>query len=214
MAFQFKQLFYIAHIDNVLSILEHGIFSHRQIMEKGIAYTPIYDSQIVSSRKSRMTPDGKSVWEYANLYFQARNPMLYRVICEKPSERIAVIAVNKNVINLSGVFISKGNAASLSSEIISGKDIYKLLNEPTTALTLEWWKDEDGSKRKIMAECLVPDHIPPENIASIYVSNDGVSSRLARQIAGVPISSQINLIPEPNLSFESSLQSQITPFFP
>lgn len=78
-----KGLYYITHINNIRSILQEGILSHALVEAKGIDYTPIYDAQIVSNRQKRTTPDGKSLWEFANVYFQPRNPMLYRVIQDK-----------------------------------------------------------------------------------------------------------------------------------
>jgi ssDNA thymidine ADP-ribosyltransferase, DarT len=77
-----KSLYYITHIENLPSILERGIMSHRTIERSGVAYTKIYDGEIVNRRQNKQTPGRGSLWEYANLYFQPRNPMLYRVIHE------------------------------------------------------------------------------------------------------------------------------------
>src|SRR2546422_1194204 len=113
------QLYYITHIDNVASILKHGVLSHQEIEARGLSYVPIYDKSIVDSRRGKITPDGKSLWEYANLYFKARNAMLYRVSLEKPIYSIVVIAIDfKSMVSRPGVFISTGNAAHNSSELI------------------------------------------------------------------------------------------------
>src|SRR5437899_991734 len=111
------QLYYITHVDNVPSILKHGVLSHQEVENRNLTYTPIYDKTIVGSRKGKKTPDNKSLWEYAIFYLKARNAMLYRVALEKPIEEIAIIAVDYNsVVHQPGVFISTGNAASNESE--------------------------------------------------------------------------------------------------
>nr|WP_261345462.1 DUF4433 domain-containing protein [Thermogemmata fonticola] len=94
---EIKSLYYITHLDNVSSILEKGILSHSRVATEGVPFTPIftpiYDASIVSNRQHRMTPDGRSLWEYANLYFQPRNPMMYRVVYEKGADYLAVLGV-------------------------------------------------------------------------------------------------------------------------
>ena len=72
----------------------------------------------------------------------------------------------------------------------------------------EWWNSEDGSKRKIMAECLVPDKIPPNYIETIYVAEYSSREQLSKIIAAAGISkfknSQITVAPkkffQPDLS--------------
>src|SRR6266540_87579 len=107
-----KELYYITHINNIPSILRQGILSHELIRSKDIPYTPIYDEEIVSNRRTITTPNGKSLWSFANLYFQPRNPMLYRVTREKQLEDIAVIAVRRDILNRKDIFVANGNAAS------------------------------------------------------------------------------------------------------
>ncbi|MFZ1933664.1 MAG: DarT ssDNA thymidine ADP-ribosyltransferase family protein, partial [Thermoguttaceae bacterium] len=53
-----KSLYYITHVDNVASILQHGILSHGQIESRGIPFKPVYDAEIVSRRKGKAAPDG------------------------------------------------------------------------------------------------------------------------------------------------------------
>ena len=93
-----KRLYFITHVDNIPSIIERGIYSHGEMEKQGIAHTPIYDTQIVGNRPKRITPSGDSLWEYANLYFNARNPMMYRVMLEKKPSEIGVIGVDSAVM--------------------------------------------------------------------------------------------------------------------
>src|SRR5688572_8969960 len=170
-----KGLFYITHVNNIKSILRHGILSHALVEARKVQFTPIYDAQIVSNRRERKTPHDKSLWDYANLYFQPRNPMLYRVINEKNKKDIAIVGVRPDILKRPNAFISTGNAASLPSEILPIKDGLKAIDQMWKVIDSEWWNDTDGSKRKIMAECLVPELIPSNLIQAIYVANHSIA---------------------------------------
>ena len=68
-----RNLYYITHIDNLPSILEKGILSHERIEDDQIQSARIYNTEIVNVRKEKSTPNQKSLWSYANLYFQPRH---------------------------------------------------------------------------------------------------------------------------------------------
>ena len=110
-------LFYITHIDNIPSILHKGILSHERMLNENIPYTPIYNEQIVTNRKNIVAPDGRSLWNFANLYFQPRNPMLYRVLHEKQTNEVAIIAMQPTILERPDIYVSNGNAAHSASDI-------------------------------------------------------------------------------------------------
>jgi ssDNA thymidine ADP-ribosyltransferase, DarT len=113
-----RNLYYITHLDNVPSILRHGILSHEEIQSRGLAFTAIYDTAIVSRRSQISVPDGRTLWSFANLYFQPRNPMLYRVAIEQGADHLAVVAVKTNVLARPDVMLANGNAAHRSTVIV------------------------------------------------------------------------------------------------
>jgi hypothetical protein len=200
-----KGLYYITHIDNVPSILKRGILSHKLVEEQHVQFTPIYDAQIVSNRHDRLAPDGKNLWEFANLYFQPRNPMLYRVISEKDKKSIVIVSVSPQVLNIPGAFVTMGNAASPLSDILLVRDGLKAITQMWDTINSDWWREEDGSKRKIMAECLVPDVVPPDFIHSLYVTSRSVADKIS------PLSaSNISVIPEPRMFFQPTRVFRIT----
>lgn len=205
---QIKGLYYITHIDNVPSMLKRGIVSHSLVQAEGIKYTPIYDEEIVSNRRKILTPNGKTLWDYANFYFQPRNPMLYRVLHEKSADEVAVISIRPEIIERDDISFSTGNAAHSLSEIITGaegkKKIQQIIKD---TVNVEWWREEDGSKRKIMAECLVPDYLPPELIQAIYVARHSAKEKLETSV----LSLNIPVIPEPTMFFLPIRGSSLTP---
>lgn len=198
-------LFYITHAANVRSIVSRGILSHRRVEAAHIPFTPIYDEAIVASRGERTTAEGKSLWEYANVYFQARNPMMYRVIHEKPIHDLVVIGVRPNVLELPNALVTDGNAASSSTQLFSAAEGLPVIYGQWKVIQSEWWNEMDGSKRKIMAECLVPDCIPPEYIDTIYVPDHEAKTR----VEGLLGRTSIQVVPEPRLFFQPSFAARI-----
>ena len=193
-----KSLFYITHVENVPSILKNGILSHGLVEAQKVPFTPIYDTGIVSNRKEKSTPDHKSLWEYANLYFQPRNPMMYRVIHEKSKRDLAVIGVKPAVLQLASVFVTDGNAANNPTQFFRTSDGLKVIEEQWKVIQSEWWNDQDSSKRKIMAECLVPERISPEYIHTIFVADHDTKM----QVDSLLGPTSIPVVPEPNIFFQ------------
>lgn len=194
---EIKGLYYITHIDNIPSIFKQGILSHQLVKELGITYTPIYDEDIVKNRKMKTAPDGKNLLEFANVYFQARNPMLYRVLHEKDKEDIVVISIRPQILSNRGAFIALGNAASVATEILPSAEGRNRLSEIWDTINSEWWNAVDGSKRKIMAECLVPDSIASENIHTIFVA----SHRIVEKVKKFSLPTFVTVVPEPKMFF-------------
>jgi len=162
-----RQLYYITHVDNIGSILETGILSHEIIEKKDIPYQAIYDKEIVSRRKNINAPNGKNLWSFSNLYFNARNPMMYRLRCEKNIEDIALLGISPYVLNLPNVILTDGNAACDVTEFLTNNETtVKRIFKKTQ---VRYWSPYNGSKRRIMAECLVPEMISPGYIISVYV---------------------------------------------
>lgn len=207
-SWRYRDLYYITHVDNIPSILEKGILSHALIEEEKITYKPIYNSIIVNTRKNKFAPNGKNLWSFANLYFQPRNPMLYRVLCDNQKEDIAVLGVLRNpILKSRKIFITDGNAASSATNIFT-------FDKKTLALILEntekdFWTEESGDKRKIMAECLVPDLIPPDYIQTIYVANREVADKVEHLFGNI----DIPVVPQPNIFFEASIVNDFSNLF-
>jgi O-acetyl-ADP-ribose deacetylase (regulator of RNase III) len=192
-----KNLFYITHVDNLGSIIERGILAHSVVEREGVAFTPIYDTAIVARRRDKTVPAGASLWEYANLYFQPRNPMLYRVMCEKHRADIAVVSVRRDVLNLPGALVTDGNAANSPTLFYPVAEGMRHIEKQWGVIQNDWWRSDDGSKRKIMSECLVPQCIPRDLIDTVYVPDHKYVEKARRLIAAA----RIPVVPEPRMFF-------------
>ena len=208
---RFRELYYITHVENVPSILEHGILSHAEIERRRMAHMPLYDRQIVTNRRYRTAPDGRSLWEFANLYFQARNPMLYRVLRENVGREreVVVLGVKRDVLNRPDVFITTGNAASLTSDILPRAEGLARLEGILREVNIEFWTDAQGSKRRIMAEVLVPERVPPELVTTIYVQ-DHIAQEQVRARLEAHSAPRVEIVPEPHMFFAPEYERPLT----
>lgn len=200
-----QHLYYITHIDNLPSIFQLGILSHQRVLDQRINYRPIYDDSIVQSRREIRAPDGTPLWSFVNLYFQPRNAMLYRVIIECGPRNIAVLAIKRDVLSRAGILISDGNAASHDSRILPASEGLRVIGSMKNVLDGQWWAASDGSKRRMMAECLVPDVVPAADIVSVYVANEDTREEVKRRLGSLPV----QVIPEPNMFFSPIWRRQL-----
>jgi hypothetical protein len=92
------ELHYITPIANLASIVEVGILSHRRAA--ALAHASIAMEVIQDRRRDKRVPNGRPLHEYANTYFDARNPMMSRRRDER--HQIAVVRISPDVLDLDG----------------------------------------------------------------------------------------------------------------
>lgn len=204
-----QNLFYITHINNIVSILEKGILSHESIENNQLKPTTIYNSQIVDNRSRRIVCENKSLWKFANLYFQPRNAMLYSISKNYPIYEIAIISIKPDILHEKDIWIATGNAAHNDSEIIPIDEGVNILGQIKKETNKEWWSNEDGSKRKIMAECLVPDKIFPSYIQTIYVPCEKANEDLRKTLKATN-HNKVSIVVEPTKFFQPEWSRRLT----
>ena len=188
-----RSFYYITHKDNLTSILERGIYSHQKIKDENIKATKIYDEEVISVRENKIVNSDSCLSQYANLYFQPRNPMLFRVLSEagdgsyhKGVESIVLLEINRDIFEVENSYIATLNAATSEAQFYSNIDFAKgLFQIDNIILDNEaWWNDLAGGKQKIMAEFLVKDNIPPNYITAIYTASNSLQNDLSAKIKG------------------------------
>lgn len=201
-------LYYITHKSNLASILKYGILSHAEIERQGIEAHTVYNQEVVNLRQSRVV-DGKSLWNYANLYFQVRNPMLFQVLRHAAIpqyDEIIVLSISPEVLKLDGAKVTTGNAAANSTEVYTVAEGEKQLGTLQKIFAQEFWNSTDGSKRTIMAECLVPNVIPARLIQTVYVAKPNLKSEIDQILIG----KDIHVVAEPYMFFRPRSSTRIT----
>jgi hypothetical protein len=159
-------LYYITHIANIESICQKGILSHA--LAKQLPHTSIAKSEVVELRKKKSVPQGRPLLEYVNLYFNPRNPMMYKVTDGGARiDDICLLKVGPNILMSAGVVITDGNAASSYTRFYPSPAGLASLKRDEIFITS--WNDEDPVRRfrlksTTCSEVLVPDCIEPRFI--------------------------------------------------
>ncbi len=126
---------------------------------------------IQERRSKKAVPRGRPLHDYVNLYFHARNPMLFTRRAQHAE--LSVLRISATVLDLPNTVISDGNAASNYTAFFPSPS--GLANLNSEEVFAEWWTDpnpilELEKKRKKCAELLVPHKVEAMHILGAYVS--------------------------------------------
>jgi hypothetical protein len=158
-----EEVYYLASISNVHSIIAHGILPLDEIRRRNIAHIDISAESVQSRREMR----GLHSW--TPLYFAYKTPMSY-VLRDKREELCLAAIGTKEVVDLSeSLLYSDGNAASAATKILL--EPQRLADRlPLDVIRAPRWVDFAGGRRKRSAELLVAPNVPPEALKTIFVS--------------------------------------------
>jgi len=171
---------------NIGSVMAHGILSYAgaaKLKHYSVAMQPVQDR-----RDQKQVPGGLSLHQYANLYFHARNPMLFKRLSEAAG--LCVLQVSTGVLALQGTVIADQNAASNYVRFLHPSQLRLLAFDDIYAL--DWRHPEDQiaawrHKARKCAEVLVPHCVEPRFLLGAYTIDAAAKSRLADCGFGLPI---------------------------
>lgn len=165
------ELYYITPITNVVSIMQHGILSNK--LSKKLPHKSVAMEVIQARRKTKRIPGAGKLHEYANLYFDAHNPMLSKL--RDQNDRICILRVNASVLDLPDVIISDRNAASDWARFNNVIDGLAALDKDK--IYASYWTNANNqydlweNKSIKCAEVLMPDTVEPKYIVGAYVAS-------------------------------------------
>lgn len=186
-----KELYYITHIDNLKSILKNGILCYHRVNK--ILYKSIADSEIQKRRDKVVLPGGKyKLHDYANLYFNPRNAMMFKR--KDMHKELVVLRIDATIFNKPEVVISDGNASSDYVRFYSPTQGIENLDK--SLVYADDWRDKDTfqyyrRKLAVCAEVLVLDIVEPKFITGIYVSCEDTHTKLIKLLQGLSILDKI-----------------------
>jgi hypothetical protein len=175
----------IMPIGNIPSVIAHGILSHEnaaKLKHRSVAMQTIQDRRDVKA-----VPGGLRLHQYANLYFHARNPMLFK----RRYEDVCVLRLSMDVLGLQGAVISDQNAASDYVRFLAPSQWRHLDFDDIYAR--DWTHPEDTirgyrHKSRKCAEALIPQRIQPAMLIGAYAVDDAAHARLTQAGFVLPIS--------------------------
>jgi ssDNA thymidine ADP-ribosyltransferase, DarT len=180
------ELHCIMPIANVPSVMDRGILSHEQaakVQHQSVALQPVQDK-----RDRKQVPGGLKLHQYANLYFHARNPMMFKRQAEAPN--LCVLRISTKVFDLEGAVISDQNAASEYVRFLHPRQ-WQLLD--FDAIYAMDWRHPGNpaayyrhSSQKC-AEVLVPQRVEPRLVTGAYAVDSAAKKRLETAGLALPV---------------------------
>jgi hypothetical protein len=171
------ELHSIMPMANIGSVMEHGLLSYERaaaLSHASVAMQPVQDR-----RDQKVVPGGLKLHQYANLYFHARNPMLYKRLGE--AANLCVLRVSTEVLALKGTVISDQNAASDWVRFLDPSQWSELAFDDIFAMD---WRHPDDQvaywrhKARKCAEVLVPHRVESRFLRGAYVIDVQAQQRL------------------------------------
>jgi hypothetical protein len=176
----------IMPISNVPSILAHGILSYERAAR--LPHHSVAMQGIQDRRDQKQVPGGQRLHQYANLYFHARNPMLYKRKDE--AAELCVLRVSTEVLTVEGTVLADCNASSDWVRFLHPSQ-WRLLDFDDIYAN-DWRHPDDPAayyrhRSRKCAEVLVPHCVEPGRLLGAYVVNQASAQRLAGIGFALPI---------------------------
>jgi len=167
-----SELHYITPIENVPSILTHGILSNRRAAH--LAHASVAMEEVQDRRRDKRIPGARPLHEYVNLYFDAHNPMLSKRRAQ--NDVICVLRIAPAALDIEGAIVADRNAASDYVRFYTAADGIRALDKEM--VFARFWInaadpfDEMIRKSVKCAEVLVPDKLEPRFVIGAFVANE------------------------------------------
>lgn len=171
------ELHYITPISNVASILDRGILSHDSASQ--IDPDSIADKSVQARRSRVPVLDRAKLHDYVNLYLNARNAMLYRLVfVELRIDKLCVMGITSEVLDFPEVVIADRNAASSTVRFYDQVDDGLAALDKYELFAKSW--ENDLHRQRMQAEVLVPGVVGSEHLTKAYVGSIKAEASLRR----------------------------------
>ncbi len=182
-----NELYYITHINNVPSIIQKGIVSRNKTRRDRLNNHDISMISVQGRRSCKKIPGTrKELHDYANLYFDAHNPMLSAL--RSKNNEICVLRVNNAILDLDGVIVTDKNAAKECW--FKPVDEGLLLLDANEVFAQFWLHNDFFEQVRLKgvkcAEVLVPDCVVSSYISGAYVANNAALNSF-RKVSDLPV---------------------------
>jgi ssDNA thymidine ADP-ribosyltransferase, DarT len=164
-----RELHYITSTANLASIMRMGILSHQ--LADGVSHRSVASEDVQGIRRNKRVPNAAPLHSYVNLYFDARNPMMFRL--HDRHTDLVVLQISPDVLDIPGTIVCDGNAASDYSRFFPSQTGLCYLDKDrifaddwTDPVTAIYWE----KKRIRNAEVLVPGRVDIGYIRGCYVN--------------------------------------------
>lgn len=183
-----RYIFHMTHIDNLESILSHGLLCHNECKRQNINYHDIAHQSIQDRRANMTVPCGAggSVHDYVPFYFSALNPMLLARLNTKSIDQpmMVFIGLKIDALERAGAVFTDASANTTIPPVFFD-DLADLDKLSWPLIRNNKWKYSDDERHKKMAEALIPHSVKVEDFDTIVVFNNSVKEYVSQMISRV-----------------------------
>lgn len=171
----FPFFYHMTHKDNLAGILQHGILSHSDVLTRDdVLAIDISDAGAQRWRDREEPVNRRAIHDYAPLYINPKNPMLF--VRRSLQHEIVILRISPGVLQDGQHVFSDGNAASRETIFSSDSNV---VAEALPALNSEYWSNCIDGKRRRCAELLVYPKVHPVHILSAICNNNALAEEIA-----------------------------------
>jgi hypothetical protein len=182
------ELHSIMPIRNLQTVKTYGILSHNAV--KALPHADVSLQEVQDKRSTKAVPNGLQLHDYANLYFCARNPMMYK----RKEERLnlCVLSISIEIFKLAGVVFTDRNAACSYVRFYRVQDGIAGMN--FDMIYADDWTHPNDERRFLehkaikCAEVLVPNVVGVQYISGAYVYDASIQMQVASLWPELPTS--------------------------
>ena len=165
--YHIQYLFHMTEISNLSNIFEHGLLSHNEAHSKGLNQVDIALQDVNQRRASKRPIYGISLHDFVPMYFNPKNPMLYKR--SEKQNQIVILAIDRRAIYQDKSMFTDGNAASGPTNFYNELKNLEKLN--WACIRDDYWSGYHDGKRVKCAETLTYPKVTLKHIQKIYCNN-------------------------------------------
>ena len=145
----------------------------------------IADSDMLARRRGKRVPSGLTLREYVNLYFNARNAMLFKVL-SNPHPELCILCVDPSVLDIPGCVISDCGAAT--GWVRFKPSPAGLAEIDANVVYHNSWSTSGivNHKARMMAEVLIPHQVPWSYVMEVKTPCAATAAKIGMVIAPTP----------------------------
>ena len=177
-------LYHMTHINNLASIIRYGLLSHHAAHRLNVIQSVISDPDVQDIRAGLVVPFyNRPLHDYVPLYFDPRNPMLYKR--REIQEDIVILGLDPNLIFEPNILITDGNAAARETSFYKRPNALSKL--PWDSIRAKSWHNIEDGRRIKCAEVLFYDKIMPNKIQFVFCYSQKHREAIIAAKQGTPI---------------------------
>lgn len=163
---EIKYLYHLTHVDNLKSILMHGLLSHNEAHKR--YHVNDISNQGVNAYRRREDPIYQcSLHNYVPSYFTPKTPMSCAL--QNLADQLLILKLSPELLSMRGMLFTDGNAACAKTEFFNQLSMLDQLD--WECIRSRYWTDFVDGKRMRSAEVLIRKQIPVSAILQIATKN-------------------------------------------